>query len=285
MRDLSKEHGDVTLDFDPDKEAIVFVVDPQWSYPSSTTPVTAEMKAWVVDRCGALPSNVIDVTDEDELYAALTTASAGSAIRMSEGTFTPTARTWKLPDDGGDWPAHVLVKDLTLAGAGKGQTTIAVRGDEFSSVGVTTYGNVTLRDLTIDAGAFAGVTAIAAKDLILCNVAIETYGGDGLYFNQWPGNGDGFLGIYNSSLTYSGSERHAGMDLQCEELSGNLGVEILNSQISGWYIGVSYTNYSYNSCAVSLATDCKGFSSNELANVMHVECTPPDCTDFVEECP
>jgi PKD repeat protein len=285
VRDLSQEHADVTLDFDPDKEAIVFVVDPEWKYPSSTTPVRGTMKAWVVDRCGALPTSVIDVTDDDELYAALATAPAGSVVKMSAGTFTPTQRDWTLPDGGGEWPAHLVVQNMTLAGSGKAETTIMVRGDEFLSVGLTTYGSVTLRDLAIDAGVFAGVSAIAAKNLTLCNVIIYTTDGDGLYFTQWPGNGDGLLGIYDSALINASSVRHSGMDLQCIDESGNLGVEILNSQISGWYVGVSYTNYSYNSCTVSVATDCQGFSNNELANVMHAECTPPDCTEFVEECP
>lgn len=285
VRDLSQEHGDVTLDFDSDKEAIVFIVDPEWTYPWSTTAAQGEIKAWVVDRCGALPSNVIDVSDDDELYAALATAGAGSVIKMSAGTYTPAQHDWTLPEGGGEWPAHVLVQNMTLAGSGKAETTIMVRGDEFRSVGLTTYGSVTLRDLTIDAGVFAGVSAIAAKDLTLCNVTIFTTDGDALYYTQWPGNGDGLLGIYDSELINASSVRHMGADLSCLEESGDIGVEILNSQISGWYVGISYTNYSGSSCSVSLATDCKGFSNNEAANVSHVECTPPDCTDWVEECP
>jgi len=174
---------------------------------------------------------------------------------------------------------------MTLAGSGKTETTIMVRGDEYRSVGLTTYGSVTLRDLTIDAGVFAGVSAIAAKDVTLCNVTIFTTDGDALYYTQWPGNGDGLLGIYDSELINASSVRHKGADLSCLEESGDIGVEILNSQISGWYVGISYTNYSGSSCSVSLATDCKGFSNNEAANVSHGECTPPDCTDWVEECP
>ena len=287
VRDLSQEHGDVTLDFDPDKEAIVFVVDPKWGYPSSTAAVKGIMKAWVVDRCGALPSNVIEVSDEDDLHAALTTAPAGSAVKLPAGTFVPSIREWPLPEDErvGTWDTQVLVRNVTLAGAGQSRTTLAMRGDEFGSVGLTTVGTVTLRDLTIDAGEFWGVTAIAAKDLILCNVRVQSQGADGIQFSQWPGGGDGFVGIYDSTILFTGSERHAGMDLYCLDESGSIGAEILNSNIAGWYIGVSYTNYSDETCTISVATDCKGFSNNELANVMHTECTPPDCTEFVEECP
>lgn len=75
------------------------------------------------------------------------------------------------------------------------------------------------------------------------------------------------------------------MELYCLDQSGSIGAEILNSNISGWYVGVSYTNYSEQSCTVSLATDCAGFSDNELANVMYTYCVPPDCTQFDEQCP
>ncbi len=289
VRDLSKKHNDVTLSFDPDKKAEIIVVDPEWSYASSTTPVKGLITAWVEDACDSLPSNVIDATDEDELYAALTAAPAGSAVRLPAGTFTPPIRDWPLPEEErtGEWTTQVLVKDVTLVGAGEGQTTLAMRGDEFGTVGLTTFGHATLRDLTIDAGEFWGVTAIGAKSLTLCNVTIETRGADGVQFSQWPDGGDGFLGIYDSSITYLGSitERYAGMELSCLEQSGSITAEIRDSNISAWYIGVSYTNYSTDSCSVSLTTDCKGFTDNELANVMHTECTPPDCTDFVEECP
>jgi len=285
VQDLSQEHGDVTFDFDPNKEAIVFVVESEWRYPSSTTPIKGSMKAWVVDRCGALPTNVIDVTDDDELYAALSTASGGEVIRMAPGTYRPVPRSWTLPDDWGEMPAHAFVNNLTLAGSGKGETTLVLRGDDYSSVGVVTYGTATIRDLTIDSGTFPAISAVAAKSLTLCNIFTYTTEDDALYLGQWGVSGGGFLGIYNSSLQYSGDVRHSAMYLQCEETAGNLGVEILNSEISGWYVGVSYTNYSDNTCSVSVATDCQGFSNNELANVMHNECTPPDCAEFVEECP
>ena len=287
VRDLSKEHGDVTMDFDPNKEAIVLVVDPEWTYPTSTPATVGDVKAWVADRCGSLPSNVIDATDEEELYAALTTAPGGSVVKLPAGTFTPPIRTWPLPEDErvGNWDTQVLVRNVTLAGAGRGQTTLRMRGNEFGSVGLTTVGTATLRDMTIDAGEFWGVTAIAAKDLILCNVTVESSGADGVQFSQWPGGGDGFVGIYDSTITFTGSERHSGMELYCLDESGNIGAEILNSNISGWYVGVSYTDYSEQTCTVSLATDCAGFSNNELANVMYTYCVPPDCTQFDEQCP
>jgi PKD repeat protein len=287
VRDLSKEHDDVTFAFDPNKEAIVIVVDPEWTYPPSTTDTVGEWKAWVADRCGSLPSNVIDASDEEELFAALTSAPAGSAVKLPAGTFTPPIRTWPLPEDErvGTWDTQVLVRNVTLAGAGQGQTKLLMRGDEYGSVGLTTVGTVTLRDMTIDAGEFWGVTAIAAKDLILCNVEVETWGADGVQFSQWPDGGDGFVGIYDSSITFTGNERHTGMDLYCLEQSGNIGAEILNSRISGWYVGVSYINYSDQACTVSVATDCAGFSNNELANLMYTYCVPPDCTQFDEQCP
>jgi PKD repeat protein len=289
LRDLSKKHEDAKVIFDPDKKAEILVVDPRWSYPSSKNPIQGNVAVWVEDPCGPLPSNVINATDEDGLYAALTAAPSGSVVKLPAKTFVPPIRDWPLPEEErtGEWTTQVLVKDVTLAGAGAGQTTLSMRGDEFGSVGLTTFGNVTLRDLTIDAGEFWGVTAIGAKSLTLCNVTVETRGADGVQFSQWPEGGDGFLGIYNSNITYLGSisERHAGMELSCLDQSGDIAVEIRDSNISDWYVGVSYTNYSTDNCSVSVSTDCKGFSNNELANVMHTECTPPDCTQFVEECP
>ncbi|MDH3200104.1 MAG: hypothetical protein OEM15_04330 [Myxococcales bacterium] len=242
----------------------------------------------VASACGPIPSNVIDVTDEDELFAALTSAPAGSTVRLPAGTFTPPIRNWPLPEEQntGEWPTQVLVKNVTLIGAGNGQTTLAMLGDEFGSVGLTTFGDAILRDLEIDAGAFWGVTAIGAKSLTLCNVTVKTDGADGVQFSQWPGGGDGFVGIYDSEIAYLGStERHVGIDLYCLDQSGDISAEIRNSRISGWYVGVSYTNLTTESCSVSLTADCKGFTNNELANVMYTECTPPDCTQFVEECP
>lgn len=293
VRDLSKEHQDVKLGFDPDKRAVIMVVDPRWDYPSTTDPmddankIEGTLKAWIEDPCGPLPSNVIDIMPSDDLYVALTTAPSGSVVRLAPGTYTPPIKTWTLPGDGGEWPTQVLVNGITLAGSGRAETTLSMRGDEYGSVGFTTYGNATLRDLTIDAGAFWGVTAIGAQSLTLCNVDVQTNGADGVQFSQWPGGGNGFLGIYDSSITYLGSasERHAGMELSCLGESGDLAVDIRDSNISRWYVGVSYTNYSESSCITSLSTDCKGFTDNELANVMYTYCVPPDCTNFVEQCP
>jgi hypothetical protein len=180
----------------------------------------------------------------------------------------------------------VLVRHVTLAGEGRGETILRMLGNEFASVGLTTVGSVTLRDLTIDAGAFWGVTAIDASGLTLCNVEVTTHGADGIQFSQWPGSGNGTIGIYDSSIIYEGStERHTGMDLYCLDDAGNISAEIRNSSFANWYVGVSYTNYSTESCRISVSTDCRGFNNNELANLMRIDCTPPDCTDFTEQCP
>lgn len=286
VRDLSKKHEDVKLRFDPDKKAEVLVVDPRWSYPPSPNEANAAFDFWVESPCGPLPSNVIDATDEDELYAALTSAPAGSVVKLPAGTFVPPIRDWPLPEaqGSGEWPTQVLVKDVTLAGAGQGATTLSMRGNEFDAVGMATFGHATVRDLTIDARDFWGLTAIGAKSLTLCNVTIETRGGDAVQFSQWPGGGDGFIGIYNSTLTYTGGDRFSGLLLYCLDQSGNITAEIRDSNISGWYIGVHYGNSTENSCRVSVSTDCKGFGNNDY-NVWHSECSPPDCDPPIEECP
>lgn len=290
VRDLSKSHPNVKASFDPNKEAVVFIAEGTWAHGIADAPISGEVEAWVVNPCGPLPSNVIDATDEDELYAALTSAPSGSVVKLPAGTFTPPIKDWPLPEDErvGTWRSQVLVRNVTLAGAGAGQTRLSMRGDEYDSLGLTTAGSATLRDLTIDAGkSFVGVTAIFAKELILCNVTVETTGaGDGVTFtNKWPESADGFVGIYNSTIHYTGSERTWGVEIYClHESGGSIGAEILNSEISGWYVGADYTNYSDYTCQVSLATDCKGFSNNERANVAYNACTPDACV-FVEECP
>lgn len=287
VRDLSKKREDVRAPMSPLKTAYVLLVDPTWAYPFAT-PTKGKLKVWIEDVCGPLPSNLIEASNEDELFAALTSAPPGSAVKLPAGTMSPPIREWPLPEEErvGTWDTQVLVRHVTLAGEGRDETTLRMLGNEFGSVGLTTVGQVTLRDLTIDAGAFWGVTAIDAKGLTLCNVAITTHGADAIQFSQWPDSGNGTIGIYDSSITYEGStERHSGMSLYCLDEAGDISAEIRNSQFANWYVAVDYTNYSSQSCRVSLSTDCRGFNNNELANVMRTDCTPPDCTNWVEECP
>jgi len=284
--DLSKKHPDVTVSFDPDKLAMVLLVDPQWSYPSSTNPTTGKIKAWVDSPCGPLPSNVIDVSDDDELYAALTTAPAGSVVLMAPGTYTPPIRLWDT-DQYGPFNANLLLENITLIGAGEGATTLVLQGGDLAAL--YGYKNATLRNLTVDALPGSQVAALDHRNLTICDVTFNFSSTHawGIILNPWHG-GSTSVGLYNTVLSHPvGGTRGTGLFLQtCSSPDTvNLSATIQDSQISGWYEGVLY-NTGYGSCgSVSLNTDCEGFSNNEW-NVNEANCPAEGvpCTAN-EQCP
>jgi PKD repeat protein len=285
VRDLSKSHEDVKLPFDPSKEAVVFVVDPRWSYPSSTTAVAGEMKAWVEDPCGSLPSNVIDIGPSDDLYVALTTAPAGSAVRLAPGTYAPPVKDFPAPEYG-PISANVLVKDLMLIGAGEGQTVMVMNGDPYVGFGFKTYGNATIRNLTIDPrDSEPAFDCWDAKHVTLCNVTIRASSTTdyGILWAPW-GGGSTSLGFFDSTLTSPAPENDPfGMFIQsCYVPPADVTVEIRNSEISGWGEGVSFDN---GLCGgVSVNTDCEGFSNNLYYNVVDWNCSEGTCNP-TELCP
>ena len=125
------------------------------------------------DPCGELPSEVIDLTPDDDLFVALTTAPAGSAVRLGPGTYEPPLTQWPTPEFG-PFGANVLVKDLTLIGAGEGQTRIVMTGDAYGGIGLKTYGTATLRNFTIVAGqSEPAIDCLDAKRVTMCNVTVE----------------------------------------------------------------------------------------------------------------
>ena len=125
------------------------------------------------DPCGELPSEVIDLTPDDDLFVALTTAPAGSAVRLGPGTYEPPLTQWPTPEFG-PFGANVLVKDLTLIGAGEGQTRIVMTGDPYGGIGLKPYGNATLRNFTIVAGqSEPAIDCLDAKRVTMCNVTVE----------------------------------------------------------------------------------------------------------------
>lgn len=287
VRDLSKKRPDVTVSFDPDKLAMVLLVDPQWSYPSSTNPTTGKIKAWVENPCGPLPSNVIEVTPGEDLADVVGGAAGGAVVHLAPGNYTPPIKIWELPDGAGRWYAQLLLTDVTLAGSGEGQTRLIMQGDPFDAVGITTYGSVTIRDLTIEGGDFFGLSCLNPKNVTLCNVTIRTSGHDGITWSPaWTGGGSSSLSVYDSTITQVGDPQGTyGIGLSCYEEAGNVTAEISNSNFSGWLNGVNYYNYTNESCTVSVNTDCKGFSSNDN-NVLELIC-PGEGQQCIatEQCP
>jgi hypothetical protein len=227
---------------------------------------------------------VINVTPDDDLYDALTTAPAGSVILLAPGNYAPPIKEWTLPDDGGTWPSQALLIDVTLAGAGEGQTTLTMTGDPYGAVGLSTYGSATIRDLTIAAREFWGVSCVNPESVTLCNVTVETYGNDAITWNPWPGRTSSTLTIQESTLSNVGGEQGGtGVYLSCYDEGGHVTADIRNSNIFGWMVGVYYSTSSEESCSVSVSTDCKDFDDNE-SNVYREMCNPPTC-DGQEECP
>jgi len=206
VRDLSKAHADTKAKFDSDKEAVIFVADGRWLNNSDVAPTTGDIKVWIEDPCGALPYNVIDVTPSDDLFDALTSAPAGSAVRLAAGTYYPPIKQWPTPEFG-PIGANVLVRELTLIGAGEGQTTIVMTGDPYAGLGLKTYGNATLRNLTIQArDSEPAIDCLDAKQVTLCNVTLEASSTTdyGIIWGPWNG-GSTSLSLYNSTLAHPNS--------------------------------------------------------------------------------
>jgi PKD repeat protein len=286
VRDLSIEHVDVQTSFDPDEKAVIFVADPSWSYAADATPITAKVQVWVDDPCGALPSNVIDVTPSDDLYVALTTAPEGSVVRLAPGTYTPPIQQWPTPEYG-PFGANVLVQNLTLAGSAEGETRIVMTGDPYAGLGLKTYGNATLRDLTIDArDSEPAIDCLDAKHVKLCNVTLQASSTTdyGILWGPWNGGVTSLL-LQNSALVHPNRE-HAGtgVSLQaCYETPANVSVEIRNTQASGWGEGVSFFSGEGYCGSISVTSDCSGFSNNGY-NVVEWQCAEAMC-EANEQCP
>jgi PKD repeat protein len=284
VEDLSQKHGDVEMRFSPDEEAVIFVVDPRWSYSSDTEPIKGEILAWVEDPCGSLPTNVIDIGPSDDLYVALTTAPAGSAVRLAPGTYTPPVKDWPAPEYG-PISANVVVKDLTLVGAGEGQTVLVMNGNPYVGFGFKTYGNATVRNLTIDPrDSEPAFDCWDAKNVTLCNVTIQASATTdyGLIWGPWHG-GSTYLSFFDSTLTSPAPQNDPfGMFIQsCYDPPADVVVEIRKSEISGWGEGVSFDNGTCGS--VSVSTDCEGFD-NLYYNVVDWNCSEGTCNP-IELCP
>jgi PKD repeat protein len=286
VRDLSKAHADVKVKFDPDKEALIFVADGRWLYSTNPVPTTGDIQVWMEDPCGALPHNVVDITPEDDLFVALTSAPTGSAVRLAAGTYYPPIVQWPTPEFG-PFGANVLVRELTLIGAGEGQTRVVMTGDPYAGLGLKTYGNATLRNLTIDArDSEPAVDCLDAKQVTLCNVTIEASSTTdyGIIWGPWNG-GSTSLSIYNSTLVHPDREHVGfGISLQsCYQPPAIVTAELSLTSVSGWGNGVSWFTGDGECGSISVTADCDGFSNNDY-NVVEWVCTGGVCTAN-EKCP
>jgi len=285
IRDISSSPRDLTAKLSPNEYAYIFVVDPRWNYTTSTATPTRKLNVWVEDPCGSLPANVIDIGPSDDLFVALTTAPAGSAVRLAPGTYAPPVKDWPAPEYG-PVSANVLVKDLTLIGAGEGETVLVMNGDPYVGYGFKTYGHATIRNLTIQPrDSEPAFDCWDARDVTLCHVTIQASSTTdyGIIWGPWHG-GATSLSFLDSTLTSPTSDIDpTGMLIQaCYDPPSDVTVEIRNSKISGWSEGVTFDNG--GSCgSISVSTDCKGFDNVDY-NVVDWNCSEGVCNP-IEMCP
>ena len=261
--DLRNGPTDATFaDFDSDKEAVIFIVDPRWEYDAADTPITGGIEAWIEDPCGPVPPGAIEVSSTEALIDAV--KSPGAVIQLAPGNYDPPVGSWETPEYS-PFMANLLLRDVTLIGSGQGATTISLSGGD--SAALYTYSDATLRNLTVDALPGSQVAALDHRNLTICDVTFNFSSTHswGIILNPWHG-GSTSVGLYNTVLSHPvGGTRGTGLFLQtCSSPDTvNLSATIQDSQISGWYIGVLYDNGSGSCGNVSLNTDCEGFSNNE----------------------
>lgn len=292
IRDIAASTGDLTAEFSPNEHAYVFVVDPVWNYPTTSTPVQGKIEVWVEDPCGGQPAPDIEVSTEDDLQNALLTMPAGSVIKLAAGSYSPPAISWPINDKGYDTLEGVaLVRDLTLLGAGEEATTLYVSGGAPDAY-LYTWGNATLRNLTVEVLHDGAFFSLNAGDVSMCNVSVNYPANQGAGYLYAPlSSGSATLNLYETSITRAagGSVRETGVSINtCTDssYSPNVVANIYDSQIAGWTWGVSYDTGTLSSCSwtATINTDCKGFS-NELFNVQEAHYTSDTEVTFREHCP
>lgn len=283
----------VSKDFDSDREAALIIVDPRWGYDSADTPINGEVEYWIADPCGPVPAHDVEVTTEAELQNALLTMPAGSVIKLAAGGYSPPAISWPINDLGYDnFEAVALVRDLTLVGAGKGATTLYISGGAPDAY-LLTWGDATLRDLTIEVLPDGAIFSENPGTVSMCNIDVNFPANQQTGYQFAPAsNGTATLNLYESAITRApgGSFIATGISIntcwQQDTTNANAVANIYDSRIAGWTRGVQYDTGTLSSCEWTAAvnTDCKGFS-NELFNVLEVRHTSDTEGTVHEHCP
>ena len=293
VRDLSKSHPEVTAKFDPNKEAVLFIAEGTWTHGVPDAPVSGEIEVWVENPCGPLPAQDVEVTTEAELQNALLTMPAGSVIKLAAGGYSPPAISWPINDLGYDnFEAVALVRDLTLVGAGKDATTLYISGGAPDAY-LLTWGDATLRDLTIEVLPDGAIFSENPGTVSMCNIDVNFPANQQTGYQFAPAsNGTATLNLYESAITRApgGSFIATGISIntcwQQDTTNANAVANIYDSRIAGWTRGVQYDTGTLSSCEWTAAvnTDCKGFS-NELFNVLEVRHTSDTEGTVHEHCP
>lgn len=296
VRDLSQAHEDTTVPWlsDPDYQVIVILVDPRWNVAPTSAESSESFKVWV-EGCGPAPGTIIDVSTIEELENACRTAAPGNTIRLAEGSYTLRSGDWTIPGFS-ETHAGLLVKGVTLMGAGPDKTSIHIPGGQYSdAVEIMTYGNAEIRNLSICLNnSFAIVSH--GSGLRLCNVALNDFAPDPSdVISHWP-LVTGLTQIEirdcvlvsttsNSTCLYIGfSNTLAGPG------AGSTVCTIKDTVITGWEIGVEWnTGPTEDFGLTTVIADCEYIAGNEEYNVVQHVChsTEPHVyyCDQVEHCP
>jgi hypothetical protein len=283
--------GEVTVSvpFGPGSEVIVIPTVTEWK-PPTLDPTPVKFEAWV-EPCGGVVKAGTEVNSVEALIQAVLNARPGDTVRLAQGTYTIPSIKWDAAgqpttDPNGN-PASVLInKELTLAGSGRGETTIILPDQDAALWAYGEAAAVTFRDFRVVANGGFGFYAPRARRISLCNIVAEFGPTTSWGLGFGPLHGGGRLEVQgttfdcsrcHSSLEKWGFYVHFGGDYLAEP-NANIDVQIHNSAISGWDLGLHFCTTP--SCGnVQLHVDCDSFFENRYGNVW--DATPPG----VEHCP
>ncbi len=223
------------------------------------------------DPCGPIPPNAIEVSTTADLVSAAKTP--GAVIQLAPGNYEPSVGSWETPEYG-PFMANLLLRGVTLIGAGEGATTIVLQGG--ADAALYTYGDATLRNLTIDARYNSQIAALDIGHVTMCKVTVNFSSSHswGIILNPWHG-GSASISMYETTLSHPDGVNKMASGLWLQTCSSadpvTMSAEIHDSHISGWYEGVLYYTGDGSCGSISVNTDCKGFSDNTY-NVNEVHC-------------
>jgi hypothetical protein len=259
IRDLSLPHEEFVAAFSPDRRATILLVDPRWFNDPGDFASTGEFEIWMEDPCGEPSGTVVDVSNTDELVAALHSATAGDMIRLAAGTYYPPVSDWTVADWAGwnsPYLAHIGLDGVSLAGAGSGATTIMLSNRD-AWFGMLVGGDTVIRDLKLVRHGYPAIEA--SGNLKLCNVAIQTY-----WYPPYYAEGIDFVpqvgGSYSLLLSgcsirnmNTGNPTGDGIYIDClDDAATSIAVMIGDTAISGFPDGVEWDNVEYQTTSVSI---------------------------------